>query len=105
MYFKYSIYIKVLLVSLLAFCLADEIKREENVLVLTKDNFEEAVKNKNVLVEFCKYAFVRKIFSLLFFSYFKSYCRVTFHYYANKCFDFNSFRLWLLIIDLCLRKC
>lgn len=33
-------------------CIADEIKKENNVLVLTKDNFEEAVKDKNVLVEF-----------------------------------------------------
>lgn len=35
---------------------ADDIKREENVLVLTKDNFDGAVTdNKHVLVEFCKY--------------------------------------------------
>ena len=35
---------------------ADDIKREENVLVLTKDNFDSAIAdNKFLLVEFCKY--------------------------------------------------
>lgn len=47
-------YIKLFLLSLLSLCIADEIKKESNVLVLTKDNFEDAVKNKYVLVEFCK---------------------------------------------------
>ena len=36
----------------LVFC---EIQEEENVLVLTNDNFEDAVKdNKYILVEFCE---------------------------------------------------
>lgn len=34
----------------------DDIKSEDGVLVLTKDNFEGAVKeNKHILVEFCEY--------------------------------------------------
>lgn len=45
-------YIKLFVLSLLAVSIADEVKRENNVLVLTKDNFEDTVKNKNVLVEF-----------------------------------------------------
>lgn len=33
-----------------------EIKEEENVLVLTKDNYDEAVeKHNHLLVEFCEY--------------------------------------------------
>jgi len=32
-----------------------EVKREENVLVLTKENFESVIsENKFILVEFCK---------------------------------------------------
>jgi len=39
--------------------LAEEVKREENVLVLNKNNFDETVNNNNyVLVEFCKYLFI-----------------------------------------------
>ena len=34
---------------------AEDIKREENVLVLNKNNFEEAIANEFVLVEFCTY--------------------------------------------------
>ncbi|XP_054713407.1 protein disulfide-isomerase-like isoform X1 [Uloborus diversus] len=46
-------YTKLFLLSLcIALSIADEITKENNVLVLTKDNFDEAVKNKNVLVEF-----------------------------------------------------
>ncbi|GFX23191.1 protein disulfide-isomerase [Trichonephila clavipes] len=46
-------FIKLLIIALFAACsIADEIKKENHVLVLTKDNFEGAVKNKNVLVEF-----------------------------------------------------
>ncbi|KAG8178004.1 hypothetical protein JTE90_004485 [Oedothorax gibbosus] len=46
-------YVKLLIVALcLSVSIADEIKRENHVLVLTKDNFKEATKNKNVLVEF-----------------------------------------------------
>lgn len=32
----------------------DDIKRDEGVLVLTKDNFEVATKDTQILVEFCK---------------------------------------------------
>lgn len=32
----------------------DSIKREENVLVLSKDNFDEATDGTTILVEFCK---------------------------------------------------
>lgn len=34
---------------------ASEIKEEEGVLVLTKGNFKEALKNDYILVEFCEY--------------------------------------------------
>jgi hypothetical protein len=34
---------------------ASEIKEEEGVLVLTKANFKEALKNDFILVEFCEY--------------------------------------------------
>ncbi|CAL1267480.1 unnamed protein product [Larinioides sclopetarius] len=46
-------FIKLLIVTLcIASTIADEIKKENHVLVLTKDNFEGAIKDKNVLVEF-----------------------------------------------------
>lgn len=36
----------------------DEIKTDEGVLVLTKGNYEKAIKdNEFVLVEFCKFSF------------------------------------------------
>lgn len=42
--------------ALLGSVLGDEITAEENVLVLTKSNFEGALAtNKFVLVEFCKF--------------------------------------------------
>lgn len=45
----------VLLSSLV---IAGDIKEEEGVLVLTVDNFDQAVKdNEHILVEFCKYLF------------------------------------------------
>lgn len=62
-----KMYIKLFLISLLSLSIADEIKRENNVLVLTKDNFEDAVKNKNVLVEFCKYTIYEQKFPCHFF--------------------------------------
>ncbi|XP_054155334.1 protein disulfide-isomerase 2-like isoform X1 [Oppia nitens] len=37
---------------LIGFSTADDIKREENVLVLNKDNFDDAIKNQFILVEF-----------------------------------------------------
>ena len=48
----------IIVTILVGFAIADDIKREENVLVLTKSNFDDAVKNYNfILVEFCKYSF------------------------------------------------
>ena len=48
----------IIVTILIGFAIADDIKREENVLVLTKSNFDDAVKNYNfILVEFCKYYF------------------------------------------------
>ena len=46
----------VLCLWTLSFCVADEIKEEDGVLVLTEANFESATKdNKFILVEFCKF--------------------------------------------------
>ena len=36
------------------YCSFDSIKRDDNVLVLTKDNFDEATTDTTILVEFCK---------------------------------------------------
>lgn len=46
----------VLIVALIGFvCGEEEITEEENVLVLTKANFDAAIaKHSNILVEFCK---------------------------------------------------
>lgn len=45
-----------LLVATVSIICADEIKTEDGVLVLTKDNFKTAIgDNQYVLVEFCKY--------------------------------------------------
>lgn len=44
----------VLLLALAGFCLAADIEVEENVLVLTEDNFKEAIEaHQYILVEFC----------------------------------------------------
>lgn len=46
-----------LLVPFLPSIVADEVTKEENVWVLTNDNFDSVVsENKYVLVEFCKYS-------------------------------------------------
>jgi protein disulfide-isomerase A1 len=43
----------LLLISLfVGICIADDIKREENVLVLNKNNFDEAIANPFILIEF-----------------------------------------------------
>lgn len=45
-----------ILCGLFVLATAEEIKTEDGVLVLTKDNFQEAIKaNEYVLAEFCKY--------------------------------------------------
>ena len=45
-----------LLAALVALSFAAEITEEENVMVLTEANFDEALgANKNILVEFCKF--------------------------------------------------
>lgn len=46
-------------------CSLDDVKREDNVLVLTKDNFEEATTGTTVLVEFCQF------FSIVFLHFAK----------------------------------
>lgn len=44
-----------LLLSLLAFAFGEDIKEEEDVLVLTEAVFEQAISdNEHILVEFCK---------------------------------------------------
>ena len=65
--------VSVLLLALTGLCLAVEFETEDNVIVLTKDNFKEAVEENNyILVEFCKqmlfygacmYTFSVRIFS------------------------------------------
>lgn len=43
-------------IALLGAALADEIPTEENVLVLSKSNFDGAISSNNfILVEFCKF--------------------------------------------------
>ena len=45
----------VLLLALCGLALAAEIETEENVLVLTSENFQQALEeNQYLLVEFCK---------------------------------------------------
>lgn len=51
-----SFIVVTLLASILgANCTLESIKRDDNVLVLTKDNFEEATTNTLILVEFCRF--------------------------------------------------
>ena len=42
--------------------LLDGIKRDDNVLVLTKDNFDEATTDTTILVEFCKLSFTNLVY-------------------------------------------
>ena len=47
------------LAVLVALANAGEIKKDRGVLVLEKDNFQEAItSNKHILVEFCEFAFI-----------------------------------------------
>ena len=53
--------------SLLAIAKAGEITEEEGVLVLTKDNFQQAITdNTYILVEFCKFNAFTKTRQCLF---------------------------------------
>ncbi len=57
----------VFVLALFGLCLAAEIEVEENVLVLTDDNFNEAIEsNAYVLVEFCTLQSVRYLRFTLF---------------------------------------
>lgn len=52
----FAMILRLLVISLIVgISCAEDIKREENVLVLNKNNFEEAIANEFVLVEFCTY--------------------------------------------------
>ena len=46
--------IYLVILGLVALCRAD-IQEKDNVLVLNSDNFEEALTNEFILVEFCEY--------------------------------------------------
>lgn len=55
-------------IALLGFVLADEVPTEENVLVLSKSNFESVITStSNILVEFCKFSYYI-VFSFLTMS-------------------------------------
>lgn len=47
---------RLALTLLLVLTVRADIPEENNVLVLTKDNFDEALKNDYLLVEFCEWA-------------------------------------------------
>ena len=62
----------IILFSLLGLAYS-EITEEENVLVLTTDNFDGAVENnKFILVEFCEYTVLKCI--ILFCIFYKNPC-------------------------------
>lgn len=53
----------VLVLTVLALSHSEEIKEEKDVLILTSANFDEAIAaHKHILVEFCKYLYLKYLF-------------------------------------------
>ena len=63
-----------LLLSLVAFAFGEDIKEEEDVLVLTEAVFDQAIAdNEHILVEFCKllhtFWFLRSLYTLASYGF------------------------------------